>query len=204
MTYTSVHLASVVAQTGSSVVGAQTGSSTNRKKSVSRSSVVAQTGRNPQPGRIPQTGTNLRPQLKEDEEILGGAAALLQHQRQTSSGSDRVTPLSPTSARKRNRPVVIFDWDDTLFPTWFITEVLDPCRGNRKWERLAEEDSFYVWMMDFEETMKDLLVAASQVAHVGIVTLSARGWVENSARKYLPILGDNFMQFLDDNGIAVK
>jgi hypothetical protein len=86
-------------------------------------------------------------------------------------------------------PAIIFDWDDTLMPTWFIENVVKPCTpatATGEEHRVIEEDSpFFEMLQCHAQVVKDVLVAASRIARVAIVTLAKREWVETSAR-YLP------------------
>jgi len=41
---------------------------------------------------------------------------------------DRARAVAPAETAKLPGTVVLFDWDDTLFPTWFVTNIVWPCR----------------------------------------------------------------------------
>lgn len=99
--------------------------------------------------------------------------------------------------------VVIFDWDDTLFPTWFITEVVVPCLppGASREAALPEDSPFIEPLRRHAATVRALLCAAKAVGRVGIVTLSQRPWVVSSASRYLP--GADFETTLQELEIPV-
>jgi len=78
--------------------------------------------------------------------------------------------------------MIIFDWDDTLMPTWYIEEVLKPCGVTE----VTPSSSFYAGMRKHAEVVESLLRAAREVACVAIVTLAQRPWVNTSAASYLP------------------
>mmetsp|Transcript_57900 Transcript_57900/g.148939 ORF Transcript_57900/g.148939 Transcript_57900/m.148939 type:complete len:452 (-) Transcript_57900:18-1373(-) len=87
-------------------------------------------------------------------------------------------------------PVVIFDWDDTLFPTTYLTEVvLSGAPSNAKYGRLPEDSPYAQALENHGQLVNDLLVAANSIASVVIVTLAARPWVENSSQWFLPNSG---------------
>ncbi|CAJ1361842.1 unnamed protein product [Effrenium voratum] len=81
---------------------------------------------------------------------------------------------------------IIFDWDDTLFPTWFVTEVVNPCLEDVHCERLPTDSPFVECLTSQGQAVEDLLRCARSCGHVGIVTLAQKPWVLNSAAKYLP------------------
>jgi len=107
--------------------------------------------------------------------------------------------------------VIIFDWDDTLFPTWFITEVVLPCMpgyedGHRPSRSsrdvpLPSDSPFAEALRQHAITVRDLLYTARASGRVGIVTLSQRPWVTSSARRYL--LGVDFEQLLKELKIPI-
>jgi hypothetical protein len=73
----------------------------------------------------------------------------------------------------------VFDWDDTLFPTTFVTAA----------ERRMGPESVLTHAKSLAQharVVKASLRAAAAVGRVCIVTLATRGWVEHSANLYLP------------------
>lgn len=120
--------------------------------------------------------------------------------------------LPPSLGMSMSDTVIIFDWDDTLFPTWFITEVVLPCMpperedGHKK--SRSKNDQPIPWDSPFAEalrqhaiTLRDLLITACSIGRVGIVTLSQRPWVTSSARRYL--LGVDFDALLKELRIPI-
>eukprot|EP00747_Dinoflagellata_sp_TGD_P179254 gnl/TRDRNA2_/TRDRNA2_29779_c0_seq1.p1 gnl/TRDRNA2_/TRDRNA2_29779_c0~~gnl/TRDRNA2_/TRDRNA2_29779_c0_seq1.p1 ORF type:complete len:393 (+),score=103.44 gnl/TRDRNA2_/TRDRNA2_29779_c0_seq1:167-1345(+) len=106
--------------------------------------------------------------------------------------------------------VIIFDWDDTLFPTWFIMEVLLPCLPNiskmdetvcKAAKASLSDSAFTAVLTEHTKTMVSLLHAARAIGRVGIVTLSRRPWVNTSAEQYL--LGVDFSALLEELEIPV-
>lgn len=88
--------------------------------------------------------------------------------------------------------VIIFDWDDTLFPTWFVSEVVLPCLAEDSrsptttGSPLPDDCPFLEALNQHAVVVGDLLRSASAVGRVSIVTLSQRPWVVNSAKRFLP------------------
>ena len=82
---------------------------------------------------------------------------------------------------KPSETAIIFDWDDTLFPTWHVIETVK--------ENLPADDAFHASLDKLADTVRELLQLAKSCGQVGIVTLSRRPWVANSAGEYMPKLG---------------
>lgn len=106
--------------------------------------------------------------------------------------------------------VIIFDWDDTLFPTWYLSEVVIPCtdnpearpEGSSRWDQLLPEESpFAEGLRQHAALVEETLRTARSVARVGIVTLSVRPWVLSSASRYLPDL--HLEQLLEELRIPI-
>jgi hypothetical protein len=96
---------------------------------------------------------------------------------------------TPTSADDKTRQeVIIFDWDDTLLPTWYLKEVVDRCLPEAATASIPDDSHFKHLLTKHAMSIRDILVAATRMGKVAIVTLAQRGWVENSAMKYLPDL----------------
>jgi len=92
---------------------------------------------------------------------------------------------------------IIFDWDDTLFPTSYL---IDDLRLNHKkplkeqrlprdlYEEVAES------LKELEMCVIDLLNLANGRAKVILVTLARSPWVEDSCRAFFPSVGDLIKQ----------
>lgn len=103
----------------------------------------------------------------------------------STAASDETGASAPTLAPVPNS-VVIFDWDDTLFPTSWLTSGLSiDAEALREHGRLVER------------TLRE----ARSHARVGIVSLSARPWVSLSAEQNLPDL--NFTALLQELHINI-
>lgn len=108
------------------------------------------------------------------------------------------TPVPRTSGAftGRSDSMIIFDWDDTLLPTSFFKEmpVASPDFVGQPLHSLP----FYQSLMEHADLVQQILRAASAIAHISIVTLSARPWVLMSSETYLPGLDmEALMQELD-------
>ena len=86
----------------------------------------------------------------------------------------------PIKGDKRHNNVIIFDWDDTLLPTSFLSP-----RGifDEKNE-LNQKDQAKITKL--EESVRNLLSIAITKADVYIITNAGEGWVQFSAEKYYP------------------
>lgn len=85
--------------------------------------------------------------------------------------------------------MIVFDWDDTLFPTTDILDVLELnwqvplSRQKVKREVLAK-------IVACEKRSAGTLRRAAQSGHVVVVTLAAKGWVEQACRLFYPKVGE--------------
>lgn len=117
-----------------------------------------------------------------------------------SSPSSVASPTSPTasiyslgassSGIPDTSPVIIFDWDDTLLPTWFITEVVRTHQTERGEPegKLTCDSPYWDALVAHAQSVRAVLCAAREVARLAIVTLARRPWVLTSADWYLPDL----------------
>lgn len=95
------------------------------------------------------------------------------------------------SSRADGKATIIFDWDDTLFPTWYVEEVVLPCNpGDTLTEggRLPEDSSFAKELRVHAVVVEAVLREARRHGNVAIVTLGAKPWVQTSAERWLPTL----------------
>lgn len=97
--------------------------------------------------------------------------------------------------------MVIFDWDDTLLPTWYIRSVVEPCSAADSNSDLSPDSPFYSTLRQHSELVATTLRAARALGRVAIVTLSRRGWVHDSAARFLP--GLDLQELLDELHIPI-
>ena len=86
----------------------------------------------------------------------------------------------PINDSKRHNSLIIFDWDDTLLPTSFLT----PRGIFEDKNELNEKDQAKVSKL--EESVRKLLTLAVSRGDVYIITNAGDGWVEFSCKKYYP------------------
>jgi len=85
--------------------------------------------------------------------------------------------------------VIIFDWDDTLFPTTFITStVMVNQTASERGRQLYECSPHYSALEAHANLVHFVLKSARKLSRVAIVTLALDPWVISSARLYLPKL----------------
>eukprot|EP00929_Paragymnodinium_shiwhaense_P121808 TRINITY_DN9418_c0_g1_i1.p1 TRINITY_DN9418_c0_g1~~TRINITY_DN9418_c0_g1_i1.p1 ORF type:complete len:436 (-),score=90.03 TRINITY_DN9418_c0_g1_i1:258-1565(-) len=86
--------------------------------------------------------------------------------------------------------VIIFDWDDTLFPTTFLVHHVLPNLAEPKAQQdprdVLAASPHYESLQQHAHIVEFVLRAARKFARVAIVTLSVSPWVEASALRYLP------------------
>jgi len=99
------------------------------------------------------------------------------------------TPLPANLATSANQSFVsvnlsetllIFDWDDTLFPTSFIA------RQGLKVDGPPPPVQLRAILDEFAEYVRDTLLEAQQYGTVLIVTNAETGWIDLTVRKFLP------------------
>ena len=79
-------------------------------------------------------------------------------------------------------PVIIFDWDDTLFPTSFLANLGLHIEGPDAPPEIQTKLDF------FSECMIATVNQAREYGRVVIVTNAETGWVELTAAKFLPLV----------------
>eukprot|EP00927_Polykrikos_kofoidii_P069502 TRINITY_DN65011_c0_g1_i1.p1 TRINITY_DN65011_c0_g1~~TRINITY_DN65011_c0_g1_i1.p1 ORF type:complete len:438 (+),score=77.66 TRINITY_DN65011_c0_g1_i1:120-1433(+) len=97
---------------------------------------------------------------------------------------------------EQNQTVIVFDWDDTLFPTTFIQDSLE---FELDWDRPLKEQDGQGNVQAVERTIRRMatcetqaalvLSAGHQLAHIVIVTLASAGWVDASCANFYPEVG---------------
>ena len=87
---------------------------------------------------------------------------------------------TPNMKPKQHNSIIIFDWDDTLLPTSFLTPggVFDE---NIKISSVDNEK-----LLKLEQAALKLLTDAIEKGKVYIITNAGKGWVEYSAKKFYP------------------
>jgi len=94
---------------------------------------------------------------------------------------------------ERSQTVIVFDWDDTLFPTsYIIDEMKLDWRFPIAQQRLAPNQKREVFrkLGNCEAFAASLLQKAHTCGHVVVVTLAAKGWVEQACRLFYTKVGD--------------
>lgn len=106
---------------------------------------------------------------------------------------------------QRLQTVIVFDWDDTLFPTTWSQDDLS-LDWNEPLSRQIPEAMNGLAVADVEQKLKaceqraaEVLSKASDLAHVAIVTLASTGWVDMSCQYLFPNIG----QLLKDLDIPI-
>lgn len=130
---------------------------------------------------------------KQQQAMLSRRRKRHQSEPSPSMGQDAREAIKEAESFEQEEPapaggvpaVIIFDWDDTLFPTRHVTEVvkaLHPKDGP-----LPSESPYYADLKAHAQIVESILLSAREVVgRVSIVTLAQRPWVENSAGWYLP------------------
>ena len=91
---------------------------------------------------------------------------------------------NPSMKPKQHNSIIIFDWDDTLLPTSFLTP------GGIFNEEIKLTDSDLEKLKKIEECVFLLLSESIEKGNVYIITNAGKGWVEFSANKFYPSILD--------------
>ena len=85
--------------------------------------------------------------------------------------------MNPNMKPKQHNSIIIFDWDDTLLPTSFLTP------GGVYNEEMVLSDECKGKFAKIEQLVFLILNDALEKGNVYIITNSGKGWVEYSAKK---------------------
>ena len=87
---------------------------------------------------------------------------------------------TPNLKPKKHNCIIIFDWDDTLLPTSFLT------KGGNFYEEMELSPSEQKKMNEIQDLVLELLTETTEKGTVYIITNAGKGWVEYSANKFYP------------------
>jgi hypothetical protein len=88
----------------------------------------------------------------------------------------------PTQEEKKHNSIIIFDWDDTLLPTSFLTP------NGLFTEETMIDDRDLDKIRSLETNVYRILDQAIKKGDTFIITNAAPGWVEYSTRKFYPMV----------------
>ena len=93
--------------------------------------------------------------------------------------------LPPTTRRKD--AIIIFDWDDTLLSSSFLSSI--QCRLDTDLLAHPLHAALHAQLAELDQCTSALLTAALHYSphHVHVVTNAETGWVQLSAAKFLPL-----------------
>ena len=95
--------------------------------------------------------------------------------------------LPPLRQPKPSQNLVIFDWDDTLFPTSHLNPL-----GEK--EDVFEKHG--AQMKEMEDTAVELVGKCLRQSKVAIITNARKGWVELSSSQFMPRLHTLIMKYV--------
>lgn len=141
---------------------------------------------------------------------LEGAEQLVSKQRSNISNRSlrSVGELSQqTSSAQWQEPeqgVIIVDWDDTLFPTSWLSEKQEFRYWQKRWSssekkmpEFSQED--LQQLAELDQAARSFVTAASALGQVCCVTLSRRPWQQNTMSAFMPKLASAW----EEEGIQV-
>jgi hypothetical protein len=86
--------------------------------------------------------------------------------------------VSQTNFREKSQTLIIFDWDDTIFPTFWFK---DKKKGTNKNKKIRSDESTN--LEDLSNAVIDLLQVSMEVGHAVLITNAKRPWVDICAWK---------------------
>lgn len=95
----------------------------------------------------------------------------------------------------RGQTVIIYDWDDTLFPTYYLMHVAQwdakPSQHGKVALRGKEQlDKVRRRLAKCEEKAVKILKHSNKIGHVVVITLAGTGWVEQACQTFYPQVGE--------------
>ena len=87
---------------------------------------------------------------------------------------------TPNMKPKQHNSIIIFEWDDILFPTSFLSPFLIQDE-NINLNEIEKEN-----LLKLEQAVLKLLTEAIEKGNVYIITNAPKGWVENSCHRFYP------------------
>jgi hypothetical protein len=98
----------------------------------------------------------------------------------------QIIPIIPFP---RDRPAIVFDWDDTLFPSTFLNGTVEGRKFSLNPDSYCRaHPDFVARLHELEGRVQSVLTIALDKGNVAIVTNAQAGWVENCITKYVPNL----------------
>lgn len=117
-------------------------------------------------------------------------------QRKTSS-STTVKQRQPTPSLSANqiKPLIIFDYDDTILPTSFLNRRGLKLGGPTDDKSLEDLESVRPILDEYSAVVNRTLTMAKRLGHVLIVTNAEDRWISLTVRKYMPESANLIEQF---------
>eukprot|EP00164_Ancoracysta_twista_P000026 GFYU01000034.1.p1 GENE.GFYU01000034.1~~GFYU01000034.1.p1 ORF type:complete len:227 (+),score=66.07 GFYU01000034.1:421-1101(+) len=97
------------------------------------------------------------------------------------TGALRVESYDEVPEIIRSKTAVIFDWDDTLIPSTFLS-----ISGIRLDQPLCLSPELTAQLEELDDAVYNVLCQALSLGHVFIITNAEHGWVQLSAYQFLP------------------
>lgn len=118
-----------------------------------------------------------------DADEVGSDVVAGSTKRARENDEDVKEPVAKRSRPQKNETLIIFDWDDTLFPSsWLVQQGLklgEASQPNKEqWQQLKE----------IAFASANSLREARKYGRVVVVTNAERGWVDQSCKKFCPWL----------------
>eukprot|EP00435_Cladocopium_sp_Y103_P040570 s1822_g11.t1 len=147
-------------------------------------------------------------ELEEDGLLfLEGAEQLVTKTRSNRSVRSLGEVSQQTSSAQWQEPeqgVIIVDWDDTLFPTSWLSEKQEFKSWQKRWSssekkmpEFSHED--LQQLAELDQAARSFVTAASALGQVCCVTLSRRPWQQNTMSAFMPKLASAW----EEEGIQV-
>ena len=122
----------------------------------------------------------------------GGSSIMTQESSDEDMSVSKSMPSSISSTKRssaKHETLLIFDYDDTLFPTSFLASHgyrLDGPDASPEIQQLLDE---------YTVTVERSLLQARELGHVVILTNAETGWIELTSQKFMPKLSELLESF---------
>ena len=103
----------------------------------------------------------------------------------TGYSSSKIIERSTLPSEAAKNTMIIFDWDDTLLPSSFLSA--RRCRLDSDLKIIPYGAQIQRELEQLDQAVSSLLHSAAQYGKVHIITNAESGWVQLSAAKFLPL-----------------
>ena len=131
--------------------------------------------------RVGETDENMSDTITTTSD--GGSSAYAQDSFDDAFSNPSFTPSCLIDSFQRHETLLIFDYDDTLFPTSFLSQ------NGYKLDGPDASPEIQAILDEYSTVVEQTLIEAQQHGQIVIVTNAESGWITLTAQKFMPRLG---------------